>query len=561
MSSYVQLFLITATTVGKILLCALAGAFASRSFDAPQKSEKGLSYISVRILLPCLLFSNLCLSVTVSSLRRFYWAPLLACLPMSVGLASSFLFRIILKRKYHALIMLGCTFQNGLTFPLSIVLNLKGISWLDKQAVNEAQSHIFLYNILCSIGLWAVGEPLIAAAKAKEVRVEEEAFRARERARERRQDRLRGVGGEALANRSFIFPFHEATVAEQTGGDRRGRSSSSSRPSQRRQEDGAEGAAGKDSDGDPGVEDERGKELAGHEEVDGQREAQPRKRSATATEQLAWYKPAKPYDRPLVPPKPAAVYTDDHGIIIALDVEEEDAVRRNQCSAKRVKGILVRSFKSPTVFFSLVGIAVSLMPPLRWVAESFVGQCIIGGLTVVGSGAIPLQLLVLGCTIAMKNPSDDEAQGEAENGQGSVMTASEEEEGEEDLPGRDPAEKPAGTAASPSTPTAAAFLCPRVKPSTLFVLCTITLRMVLLPAICFLVIHLLNAAGLLPRDRPFLLAMLVATSSPSAINSSVICSMHSYYSKEYARMVLTMYTVSIFTTAVYLFFYILYLGW
>lgn len=561
MGSYVDLFIITATTVGKIMLCAVAGMFASRYFVAPEKSEKGLSYISVRILLPCLLFSNLCLSVTVESVRKFYWAPLLACLPLGLGLASSFLFRIILEKKYHALIMLGCTFQNGLTFPLSIIVNLKGVSWLDSKAAADAQSYIFLYNIVCSIGLWAVGEPLIAAAKAKERAAEEAVLHAREKEREKLQDRLRGVSGDG-ANRSFAFPFQEQEMAARVraNSEKDGRR----RPRHTSLDEAIDGDDTQKTDGNAESGD-RGPHRSREEQEpqDGSDphkdddDAHMQKRNATATEQLAWYKPAKPYDAPLKPPKPAQVYTDDHGQVIVIDPEEEEAVKHNQCSVSRVNGILARSFKSPTVFFSFVGIAVSLIPPLRWIAESFVGQTLIGGLTVVGSGAIPLQLLVLGCTIASNKPKEDDE--ESQEITDTKLQAQQEQEASADASGGVVVAEEEGK--GKRTKTAAARVNECVKPSTVFVACSVTLRMVILPGVCFLVIHLLNTAGLLPNERPFLIAMLVATSSPSAINSSVICSMHDYHSREYARMIFFMYITAIFSTAVYLFFFILYLGW
>ncbi|KPA82728.1 putative transporter [Leptomonas pyrrhocoris] len=200
---YVGLMIITSTTVGKIILTSSAGTVISRYFGTLDSSIKGLSYIAMRVALPCLLFTNLCFAVTWEQLSKFYWAPLFGCVPMILGFLSSFLVRRLLSKEYRYVVILASTFQNALTFPVSILINLKGIEWFTGQAVADAQSYVFLYNIMCNIGLYSIGEPLVAWAKQTEVQ-EEEA--------ELRRQRLIHMGATAneiaaFENRSFAYPF------------------------------------------------------------------------------------------------------------------------------------------------------------------------------------------------------------------------------------------------------------------------------------------------------------------------------------------------------------------
>ncbi|EPY29613.1 transporter [Strigomonas culicis] len=471
--NYFSLGFITATTVGKVMLCAVAGMFISKYFLEKEKSEKGLTYITTKILLPCLLFSNLCLSVEWSSVSLYYWAPLIALLPVALGVVLSFLAKPLLPKEYQALLMLAGGFQNGLTFPLSIVLNLKGVSWFGAAESTRAQSYMFLYNIVCAIALFAVGEPVIIYYRNKELEEErllQEAVANRDTAGAREDAIARHV------NDSFAYPYESPTSRREAGEA-------------------------------PVVE-------AG---PDG-------KRAASTVEQMRWYRPAQASDAPI-----RALNADDGTV---TGPPAESSVHR---WARMVKGALV----SPPVFASLVALCISLTPPLRWLAESFCGQILVGGLSLVGGGAIPVQLLVLGLTVMSKRqvapapPPADAATAAAEDADGEVVVVK--------------TKRTLLQKAQNSMP-----------PQALFTFVAIVIRLLMVPSVCFIVIHLLNRAGLLPNDSSFLLSMLLETASPSAINSSLICAIHSFHTQEYTRMIFVMYMTAVVTTTIWLFFDILY---
>ncbi|EPY19136.1 transporter [Strigomonas culicis] len=344
MVNYLQLGLITFVTVGKVLLCCIAGMVISKFFLERKKSEKGLSYISVQVFLPCLLFANLCQSVTWESVTLYYWAPVIALIPVCLGAIMSFLAKNLVPQQYRALLILGSSFQNGLTFPISLVVNLKGIEWFGAEEVVNAQSFLFLYNIICSIGLWAIGEPVIKYYKGKEVA--EERRLAMARTLEERTTALGDASDRHLQD-SFTYPYEAATCAPE-----------------------ADGAALKDIVGEVDAE-------TIDSSLDGVDAAQGRpanKRTASTVEQMRWYKPAQEHDAPIR----ARVSSDGDGTGAA-------EVGRLQRWGKTVGG----AFKSPPVYASLVALCISLTPPLRWLAESFCGQILVGGLSLVGGGAIP----------------------------------------------------------------------------------------------------------------------------------------------------------------------------
>lgn len=61
-----------------------------------------------------------------------------------------------------------CVCHDGLTFPLGLVLTVKGLSWLTPEAVLNAQTYVFLCNFVCSIAVWAFGDPWITYCSRKE---------------------------------------------------------------------------------------------------------------------------------------------------------------------------------------------------------------------------------------------------------------------------------------------------------------------------------------------------------------------------------------------------------
>ncbi|AYU78174.1 transporter - putative [Leishmania donovani] len=486
---YLGMMLITATTVGKIILCALAGMLVSRYFSNPKETLTGLSYISARVFLPCLLFANLSMNVTWEQLSKFYWAPLFALLPMGIGFLSSMLVRAVLRREYHFVVILASSFQNGLTFPVSVLLNLKGIEWFTGAAVVDAQSYIFLYNVVCSIGLWALGDPMIAYAKTKEVESEE--ANDEELVARRRPYSMDGrVDGEAEGKEKAQSSPHTAAAAQQ-----------------------------------------------GH---------------ATAHEQLEWYRPAQASDKPIMlPPGSPGILLDDEMRITNSKLKPRDD------RLKRLGRIALTSIQSPTVLSSIIALIISLTPPLQRLAKSPFGEPFVGGMALVGKGAIPLHLVVLGSSVAASRPKAHPTSS-AKRAQVTISSPTT----SAPLPTSADGTVFDVSASQPGTGVNALryWITSRVQPQILFTCCAVVTRLVIIPCICFLALHILVKAGLMPSEKPFLLSMLVAIISPTAINSTLICTMREYHVRDYSHMMFFMYLSSIITSSVWLFCILLYLS-
>lgn len=488
---YFDVMLITVATVGKIMLCALAGMLVSRYYSNPKETLTGLSYISARVFLPCLLFANLCVNVTWEQLSQFYWAPLFAVLPMGIGFLLSMLACALLKREYHFLIILASSFQNGLTFPVSMLINLNGIEWFTQAAVVDAQSYIFLYNVVCSIGLWAVGDSMIAYAKAKEAASEE-------------------ANDEELVTRQCPYSTDGRVDGEAEGKEE---AQSSART--------AAAAA-----------------QQGH---------------ATAREQLGWYRPAHASDKPItLPPGSPAILLDDEMRIA------NSKVKPRADRLKRLGRIALASMQSPTMLSSIIALAISLTPPLRRLAKSPFGEPFVGGMALVGKGAIPLHLVVLGSSIAASRPRADPTS--PTNGVQVTISSP--------ITSAPRPTNADGTVfdVSASQPSRGglnalrSWITSRVQPQILFTCCAVVTRLVIIPCVCFLALHTLVKMGLMPSEKPFLLAILVAIISPTANNSTLICTMREYHVRDYSHMMFFMYLSSIITSSVWLFCILLYLS-
>ncbi|KAG5480562.1 hypothetical protein LSCM1_06266 [Leishmania martiniquensis] len=501
---YVGVLFIATTAVGRIALCAIAGIVVSRNFSHLEETLTGLSYVAMRVFLPCLLFSNLCLSVTWEGLRKFYWAPLFALLSMGLGFLSSMLVRIFLTREYHAVAVLASTFQNGLAFPVSVLLNLKGIDWLTRAAVADAQSYVFLYNVICSVGLWALGDPMIELAKKRELGLEEA----------RREE-------EELAGR----PQHQTSI-------------------------GFSGEAANDEGGRVSYPFEAPRHNPGLEDSEEQVPL-PRPRAATAREQLGWYRPAHAKDKPITPPpgSPAIVVGGETSTDGAAEVKPT-AVR-----LKRLGLIALKSFQSPTVLLSVIAIFISLTPPLRWLAESPLGEPFVGGLALVGKGAVPLQLLVVGFSIWANRSGNGTASLTKNLPAAASPAASGTPLANEDGTIIDVSASPLGK----GNKNFVIWVTSKMGPEFVLIWYTVVMRLVIIPSVCFLFLHILVKTGVMTNEKPFLLATLVAIISPSAMDSTLICSAHNYHARDYARVIFFMYLSTILTTSVWLFLFTLYL--
>lgn len=158
---------ISATTAFKLITAVLTGFGLASYLSSPKESQTGFSYITLRVCLSSMLFANLCLDVSPSLLREYYWAVIMSLVPMVLGATFSLLLRRLVPEEWRVLLVLGSTFQNGLVFPLSVVSSIKGVAWLGEEEIRHCQQYVFLYNLTCALGLWSIGNAMVRHFKQK----------------------------------------------------------------------------------------------------------------------------------------------------------------------------------------------------------------------------------------------------------------------------------------------------------------------------------------------------------------------------------------------------------
>jgi hypothetical protein len=168
----------------------------------------------------------------------------------------------------------------------------------------------------------------------------------------------------------------------------------------------------------------------------------------------------------------------------------------------------VRPLLSSTILATFAGIVVALCPPLHAASQSAVGRILLGGMSMLGAGTVPMTLLILGCNLM----ADD-----------------------------------------------AASLRP-VEFPRIFVVIVVLVRLFVIPAVFFALQHVLFLANALPDNKVFRLTVLVESCAPTAINVSVICSLFAYRTRQFSRVLFIIYTSSIVSTTLWLVVYLWYLG-
>eukprot|EP00796_Vickermania_ingenoplastis_P004069 gene4069-2918_t len=692
------------STVVKLIGAVIPGMVISHHLAEPIHSEQGFSFITLRVFLSCMLFANLCMDVSMSLLKAYFWAVLMSLIPMILGILSSLCIRKLLPDEWRVLLVLGSTFQNGLAFPLSVVSNIKGVPWLDSRAIAVCQQYVFLYNLTCAVGLWSVGSLMVKHYKDKliekhEDEMEEQYFHELDRKaaeslvyedsrREQPMDTLsseqnsHSVSGASPT--SSHSPGGKGSLFIATGSPLSGASAHFSRrstdlfsrspslspttlsgsprgmdwyrPSRRHahpidlrkykkyvergeltpsalkaakrekkerrrqrardrssvsfQEDSVTSPQ-KDSHGDS-----RKKRFnstphyhgfsSGFSSADssGSSSQSPEKKplensvneisrtlAAPPEEERPQPLPAPPAfpqvflvtsaqvaqkdreaDRshPNVDPSASADANTTLDLMVppdfVEDIHENTGVLPQSPSIVPATSELELRFRdrpftyrlyhaweivkfvllTPPITLSIIGITVALIPPLHWLGSTALGTAIIQGFAIIGTGCVPVQLLTLGIILSPNNLKVDT---------NVVPTPGLTDPGGEEEERRDTEAQ--DLAAAQSTNPMNNLLLPlrwirkqwqRLPPAIRLSILCLTLRLLLLPACAFCIVHGLLTAGIMPSDKPFVISILIGVSSPAAVNASLVCTMHGYYPRQFAKMIFTMYCVAAITS-------------
>jgi len=156
-SIFINSFGTTFQAIFQILLISIAAGFLIRKHILTQEQLKALSTIGVRVLLPCLIFSNIIKNFDPHQLKFWPLIPLAAVLMVGFGLlASAILFWPNLKDKKY--LLAPAALQNGgyLILPLGKMLY--------PDHFDEFAMYCFLYLLGLSPLLWSLGKYLVSPA-------------------------------------------------------------------------------------------------------------------------------------------------------------------------------------------------------------------------------------------------------------------------------------------------------------------------------------------------------------------------------------------------------------
>lgn len=163
---YIDAFGSTFKSVLQILIIVLAAFLLIRRRIITQEQLKALSAITVRVFLPCLVFSNIMKNFYPARLPIWPIIPLSAVAMIGLGLGiSAILFLRELPQKKNMLALAG--FQNAgyLILPLGMILY--------PDQFEEFKLYCFLYILGISPVLWSLGKYMISSSAESKISIRE----------------------------------------------------------------------------------------------------------------------------------------------------------------------------------------------------------------------------------------------------------------------------------------------------------------------------------------------------------------------------------------------------
>ncbi|OHB48446.1 MAG: hypothetical protein A2Y10_14705 [Planctomycetes bacterium GWF2_41_51] len=155
----------TFQAVFQILLIALAAGILIRRNILTQEELKAISALGVRVLLPCLIFTNIIINFEPSKLKIWPIIPLSAVLMVGIGLlfAAILFWPNIREKKY---LFAPAALQNAgyLILPL--------VKFLYPHQFDEYAMYTFLYLLGISPLLWSLGKYLVSSLPGEKPTIE-----------------------------------------------------------------------------------------------------------------------------------------------------------------------------------------------------------------------------------------------------------------------------------------------------------------------------------------------------------------------------------------------------
>ena len=609
MSLDLQLVTIPIATVAKVLLVAFVGGTAGRYFSHPSVSAKGISTMTVKIFLPAMLFSRMASDMNMDLLRGGYgWAMVLCFVPLCVGhLSALFLKRFIADEGFHALFLLANTFHNVVSFGLGVTQSLAGPLWINAAAYAEFATVVFLWNLPHSLLCFGWGTMMVRHGKAEELRSAYAKELLDYEAEVARRQRLLMSSAEGNINTEegpCAFSSTDANLkpnkAEEIHAASGGEECHSTTPalpilyrplpertmSPRHSELAGAKEEGKEEVNLPSnalppmpipdvctahISDKgdscappmgtptspngsAGKWRRHRRLIPIDSDVGPSSSIMTATSASALLSVGgRPTSPTTIPPTPA-----EASALPPLVAPSQPALpAAPETGLAFVKALLVETLTNITNAASLTGMAIGLVPALRWAltVNSF-GRIFVDATAAIGGANVPLTLLQLGTNLTSAQKAPNKRMVKVKQ-----MVPIEDVNPSSSSPHKGAMVEREVEVEAPSRGVVLDYVDSLEVP-LLFILLTALIRLVIVPSTFLVVFFALKRLGdipilgPIPSSKAFQLTVLIESCGPTAINTNNLCAMFNYRTAAYSQALLGIYVLSIATTAVWLSLYL-----
>jgi malate permease and related proteins len=149
--------------VGRIFLVIVAAGILVRKKILLEEHVKALSWVTVNILLPCMMFSKISANFKADALDFWWVIPLTSAAMIFVGVGFGYLFYLRRYREKQFLIPLA-SMQNAVYLVLPIGL------FMYPDQFDQFATYNFLFLIGFTVVVWSLGKVLITGASFKTIK-------------------------------------------------------------------------------------------------------------------------------------------------------------------------------------------------------------------------------------------------------------------------------------------------------------------------------------------------------------------------------------------------------
>ncbi|MBN2806941.1 MAG: AEC family transporter [Prolixibacteraceae bacterium] len=148
--------------VGRIFLVIVAAGFLVRRKILLEEHVTALSWVTVNVLLPCMMFSKISANFQADTLSFWWFIPLTSAAMIFAGVAFGYLFYLRRYREKQFLIPLA-SMQNAVYLVLPIGL------FMYPDQFDEFATYNFLFLIGFTVVVWSLGKVLITGASFRKI--------------------------------------------------------------------------------------------------------------------------------------------------------------------------------------------------------------------------------------------------------------------------------------------------------------------------------------------------------------------------------------------------------